>query len=84
MTSAHSHKRDIGTAQRTFNTVTVTVGSLYLASRSVTVTLIGTAAASLLTCWALWLARREHTTNDRERQLPTSATSEPSDPARSE
>lgn len=43
-------KLDLAVARRGFNTVTVTVGGLYLAMYSVIVTIVGTAAASLLTC----------------------------------
>ena len=55
---------DLTTPQKTFNTATITVGGLYLATHSVAVTLIGTAAASLLTCWILWLSHK------REAHLP--------------
>lgn len=48
-------QRDLPAARAMFNTATVTVGSLYLATHSVTVTLIGAAASTVLTCWAMWL-----------------------------
>jgi hypothetical protein len=50
MTRAHSTKGHFATTQRTLNTVTVTVGGLYLTTHSVIVTIIGTTAASLLAC----------------------------------
>jgi hypothetical protein len=70
MPSAPSPKPDIETVPRAFNTITVAVGSLYLATHSVLVTITATAAAGLLTCWVLWLARRERAADDREHQLP--------------
>jgi hypothetical protein len=42
-------------AARLISAMTVAVGSLYLGTHSVLVTLIGTGAASLLACWTLWL-----------------------------
>lgn len=52
-------------AQRIFNTATVTVGGLYLATHSVTVTAIGTAASTIVECWAIWLnPGRLDTTSD--------------------
>ena len=44
-------------AKTTFNTAAVTIGGLYLATHSVAVTPVGTLAATVLTCWALWLSR---------------------------
>lgn len=42
-------------------TATVTtVGGLYLTTHSITATIIGTTAASLVTAWAPWLGRRDH------------------------
>jgi len=49
---------DLTAATRMFQTATGTVGSLYLATHSVTVTAIGTCAASAVTAWATWLIRR--------------------------
>jgi hypothetical protein len=69
---------DLTVVQRGFNTVTVTVGGLYLATRSVIVTIIGTAAASLLTCWALWLVQRRGRTDEgRESQSSAIDQTEP-------
>lgn len=42
--------------QKVFNTATVTVSGLYLATHSVLVTFIGTFAASLLSGWTTWLS----------------------------
>ena len=64
-------------AQKGFNTVTLAVGGLYLATHSVIVTLIGTAAAGLLACWALWVtnhgkrARADIEGQPGRRTLPT-------------
>lgn len=66
MPSAPFPERGTRTAQRAFNTTTVTVGGLYLATHSVVVTITGTAAASLLTCWTLWLARRDRAANESD------------------
>src|SRR4051794_12091216 len=38
---------------------TVTVGGLYLATHSVTVTAVGTRASTLVTCWSMWMDRRQ-------------------------
>lgn len=46
--------RDPGTGQRAFGSATVAVGALYLTTHSLVVTLLGTAAASLISCLALW------------------------------
>lgn len=53
-----SHRSEIDLAEKIFNTATVTVGGLYLATHAVIVTLIATAAASLLTGWTMWLSHR--------------------------
>src|SRR5262245_37256693 len=47
--------RDLNAARTIFNTAPVSVGGLYLTTHSVAVTLIGTAAATALTGWTLWL-----------------------------
>lgn len=44
---------DLGPAREMLNSATVTVGGLYLATHSVTVTLIGAAAACVMAGWAL-------------------------------
>jgi hypothetical protein len=49
---------DLPAVKQVFNTATVAVGGLYLATHSVIVTLIGAMTGCLLTCWALWLAHR--------------------------
>jgi hypothetical protein len=52
------HKQDFGKAHRIFNTATVTIGGLYLATHSVAVTVLETVAATLLCTRGMWLARR--------------------------
>jgi hypothetical protein len=69
MPRASRLEQDFSTAQRTFNTVTSTVGGLYLATHSVIVTLAGAAAGSLLTCWALWLAHRREEVSAGQKSL---------------
>jgi membrane protein implicated in regulation of membrane protease activity len=62
---------DLTVTQRGFKTMTVTIAGLYLATQSVTVTIVGTAAASVLTCWALWLAQqRRRTEASQKSQRP--------------
>jgi hypothetical protein len=56
----HRPERECGVAAVTFNTAIVAVGGLYLATHSVTVTLIGTAASTALTCWAIRLPGSRH------------------------
>jgi hypothetical protein len=48
-------QQDLSSARATFNSAALTVGSLYLATHSVTATLIGAAASTLLACWAMQL-----------------------------
>jgi hypothetical protein len=38
-----------------FSSAAVTIGSLYLATHSVTVTVVGAVASTVLTCCAIWL-----------------------------
>ena len=69
--SCRRHQRrpahDLAAAKAAFNTATVTVGGLYLTTHSVVVTLIGTTASTMLTCWAMWLSyNRNRTLDDRE------------------
>jgi hypothetical protein len=52
----HRANPELVTATRAFNTLTITVGGLYLTTHSIIVTIIGT-AASLFGCWTRWLAR---------------------------
>jgi hypothetical protein len=47
-------------AKTTFNAATFTIAGLYLATHSVTVTLIGTLAATALTGWVMWLPRDQN------------------------
>jgi hypothetical protein len=44
-------------ARRAFNAVIVTVGSLYIATRSIDVTVAGSVIAAALSGWAMWLWR---------------------------
>jgi len=70
---------DLTTPQNIFNTATITVGGLYLATHSVAVTLIGAGAASLLTCWTLWLShkRNAHLPNRTDQRPTASQTVQP-------
>jgi hypothetical protein len=69
MRTAHRSELDLTANQKVFNTVTVTVGGLYLATHSVLVTLIGTAAAGLLTGWTTWLSHRRNRVLATQRPL---------------
>lgn len=44
--------------QRIFNTATVAVAGLYVATGSIIVTVIGAAASTVVACWSIWLARQ--------------------------
>jgi hypothetical protein len=44
--------------QQAINSLIVTVGGVYLATHSVTVTIVGTVASTLLIAWRLWLTHR--------------------------
>jgi hypothetical protein len=57
MKQARRPEPSLTTAQRTFHTVVVAVGGLYIATHSVVVTAIGTIAATALACWAPWLVQ---------------------------
>ncbi len=50
MQTRHQFNRHLTVARATFDAVTVSIGGLYLATHSVAVTLIGTAAATAITC----------------------------------
>jgi hypothetical protein len=66
-------KRDLATAQKLFNTATITVGGLYLTSHSVAVTLIGTTAGMGVTGWSMWLEYNRSGSNScSETSMPTS------------
>lgn len=56
MQQTKQSERDAAAIQRIFNTATVAVGGLYLATHSVTVTAIGTIASAAVTCWSTWMA----------------------------
>jgi hypothetical protein len=77
MRTEHRVNPELVTATRAFNTVTITVGGLYLATHSIVVTITGTAAASLFGCWTLWLARRGRAVINQDRQLPASGPTGP-------
>jgi len=65
MQQAKTSAPETAAVQRIFNTATVTVGGLYLTTHSVTVTAIGTAAATIVECWSIWLNQgRLDTTSD--------------------
>jgi hypothetical protein len=69
MPSEHGLARNFSAAQQTFNTVTITVGSLYLATHSIVVTIMGKVAASALCGWRIWLALcREPAVTDPSRR----------------
>jgi hypothetical protein len=42
---------------------------LYLATHSVTVTAIGTAASTIMTCWSIWLDRHQRAVSRATRDL---------------
>lgn len=64
---------DLTAAKAACNTVTVTVGGLYLATHSVMATLVGTTASTVLTCWAMWSPySRKQTLADREQSAAQS------------
>jgi len=78
MKRTHQPERCLSGAQQAVNSMAVTVGGIYLATQSVVVTVAGTAASTLLTAWALWLAQcrnqvltAEETRNSRHRMTPT-------------
>lgn len=52
------HPSQLDLTQNIFNTTAATTSGLFLVTHSVTVTLIGTVAASLLTGWTMWLPPR--------------------------
>ena len=56
MLTTHHPRSNAATAKATFTSASVTVGSLYLATHSVVVTLIGTTAATSLTSLVIWLS----------------------------
>jgi hypothetical protein len=56
MMMTRSPRSDVATTKATFASASVTVGSLYLATHSVAVTLIGTTAATGLTSLVIWLS----------------------------
>ena len=63
--------RDYATTSQNVCTATATtVGGLYLATHSITATIIGTTVASLLAGWALWLDRQDRRTSS-SREEPT-------------
>jgi hypothetical protein len=51
---------DITSTQQVINATAVTVGGIYLTTHSVSVTIVGAAASTLLNVWALWLAHRRN------------------------
>ena len=56
---------DLIAAQRTFNSATVTVGGLFIATHSIVVTVTGTVAGMALCGWSMWLVRHGETHADR-------------------
>jgi hypothetical protein len=63
-------ERNLRAAEHVFNTATAAVGGLYLATHSIIATIAGTAAATALGGWHLWLShRREHTQADRKEAM---------------
>jgi hypothetical protein len=74
--SRRQDDNQIGVSQDAFRTIATATGGLYLATHSTFVTIIGTAAASLITGWTLWLSRNEasyaletHTPDHRYRSM---------------
>jgi Flp pilus assembly protein TadB len=60
MNRTHGYESSSTGAQQAINSMAVTVGGIYLATHSVTVTVVGTTAATLLTAWTLWLRQRQN------------------------
>jgi hypothetical protein len=58
MKRTHGAEPIMTNAQQAINAIAVTVGGIYLATHSVIVTVVAMIASTLLTAWALWLARR--------------------------
>jgi hypothetical protein len=54
----HVSESDVTAAERIFCTVTVTVGSLYIATHSITMTMVGTIASTIVACRGAWLLQR--------------------------
>jgi hypothetical protein len=54
MRTTRRSEQDLPAARAIFNAATTTIGGLYLATHSVTVTAIGAAASTMLTCCAIW------------------------------
>lgn len=57
MKRTHRSEPSLAAAQRAFHAVVVEVSGLYIATHSVEVTMIGTAAATVVAGWAAWLLR---------------------------
>jgi hypothetical protein len=59
-TRAHGTEPSVVGTQQAINSLAVTVGGIYLATHSVTVTVVGATASTLLTGWTLWLAEQRN------------------------
>jgi hypothetical protein len=67
MQTAHRPQRDLAAVRSIFSSASITVGSLYLTTHSIAVTLVGTTAATALACWTLRLLRgQDHSSNEIE------------------
>ena len=73
MQQARTSASETAAVQRIFNIATVTVGGLYLATHSVTVTTIGTAASTIVTCWSIWLERHQRAESRATRDLASAS-----------
>lgn len=62
MQMAQRPQRDFAGARAIFSSASITVSGLYLTTHSITVTVIGTSAATALACCALWLAHGQDRT----------------------
>ena len=58
MQHARTSVQDAAVVERIFNTPAATVATLYLTTHSVTVTIIGAVASTVITCWSFWLDRQ--------------------------
>jgi hypothetical protein len=70
MSPTHRYRPDLAAAKTIFNTAAVMAGCLYRATGSVTATLIGTAGASILSGWTMWLLNNRQQFSPPEPQAP--------------
>ena len=71
MQAVRRSQRDLSAARSMFSSAAVTIGSLYLATHSVAVTLIGAATSTVLTCCAIWLPNKpKHALDSANQSAP--------------